>query len=66
MTELTCGQCANFVDDPARVEEAFPGVTILGSAYSSVRGDAGICRVFERFMNPEPAERCPSFVERGS
>jgi hypothetical protein len=64
MMEPTCRDCENFVDDPARIEQAFPGLTILGSVYSSVRGDAGICRVFERFLNPEPAVGCPSFVER--
>jgi hypothetical protein len=54
----------HFVDDPGQVESELPGVTILASVYSSVRGDAGICRVFDRFMNPEPSARCPSFVER--
>lgn len=59
-----CRNCARFVDDPAVIERAFPGLNILGSVYASVRGSAGICREFDRFMDPISANECPSFVPR--
>jgi len=65
ITAHTCRQCARFVDDPAAIEREFPGLTILGSVYASVRGSAGICQEFDRFMDPIPAADCESFVPRG-
>ena len=62
--ESTCRDCANFVDDPAAIEDWIPNFTMLGSAYSSARGVAGICRESERFMDPVPASSCPSFADR--
>ena len=64
MIKQTCQHCAHFVDDPASIEAAFPGLTVFGSAYSSARGHAGICQVLGRFMDPVPAQNCPSFVAR--
>jgi len=40
---MTCAGCAHFVDDPARIEAMVPGLTVMGSAYASVRSDDGIC-----------------------
>jgi len=57
----TCRSCRHFDDDPASIERQLPGITILGSAYGSVRGDAGICSVLQRFMEPLPAASCPHF-----
>ena len=62
--EPTCRQCAAFVDDPAEVEKELPGITILGSAYTSVRGSAGVCTEFNRFMDPIPAAECTAFSPR--
>ena len=64
MDKRTCRHCARFVDDPAAIEQEFPGLTILGSAYASVRGAAGICRELDRFMDPISASDCPHFVAR--
>jgi hypothetical protein len=64
MSITTCQHCANFNDDPAFIEAAIPGLTSFGSAYSSARGYAGICSVFDRFMDPVRAEYCPSFAPR--
>jgi hypothetical protein len=64
MDKQTCRHCARFADDPAAIEREFPGLTILGSAYASVRGAAGICRELDRFMDPIPAAHCPTFVPR--
>jgi hypothetical protein len=60
-SNATCRQCRQFIDDPGAVEKEFPGIKILGSAYASVRGSAGVCRAFDRFMDPIPAAECPSF-----
>jgi hypothetical protein len=65
MTGHTCRHCSRFADDPAAIEREFPGLTILGSVYASVRGSAGICRELDRFVDPIPAADCPSFMPRG-
>ena len=52
------------MDDPAYIEAEFPYITTFGSAYSSARGDAGICEKLDRFLDPLPAEYCPSFILR--
>lgn len=64
MIKQTCQQCAKFDDDPASIEAEIPGLTSFGSAYSSARGHAGICREFDRFMDPVVALDCPSFEAR--
>ena len=65
MIERTCQHCVHFIDDPASIEAEFPNLTIFGSAYSSARGAAGICQKLDRFMDPLPAQNCPSFTLRG-
>ena len=62
--DATCRQCAFFIDDPAAIERELPGIAILGSAYASVRGSAGVCTEFDRFMDPIPAADCPAFTPR--
>jgi hypothetical protein len=52
------------VDAPDRIEAELPHLTLFGSAYSSARGDAGICRTFDRFMDPVPARNCDAFEHR--
>ena len=64
MIKQTCQHCAHFIDDPAVIEAEIPGLTSFGSAYSSARGHAGICREFDRFMDPLMARECPSFEAR--
>ena len=64
MVEHNCRHCRHFVDDPAAIEAEFPGLRILGSAYASVRGDAGVCRELDRFMDPIPAIDCRFFALR--
>lgn len=59
--ELTCRSCAHFVDDPEQIEAQLPGINILSSAYGSVRGDAGICRKKDLFMEPVLARDCRFF-----
>ncbi|MBL6974925.1 MAG: hypothetical protein ISR64_04270 [Deltaproteobacteria bacterium] len=65
MSEQTCRHCVHFIDDPASIEAEFPYLTVFGSAYSSARGEAGICHRLDRFVDPLPAQECPSFTPRG-
>ena len=62
--QQTCRHCIHFVDDPARIEAEFPNLTILGSAYSSARGEAGICHKLGTFQDPLDARQCPWFAPR--
>jgi len=64
MIERTCQHCVHFIDDPASIEAEFPNLTVFGSAYSSARGNAGICQKLNRFMDPLPAQDCLSFTFR--
>ena len=47
-----CLNCKFFNNEPELVEQAFPGLTALSSAYASVRADAGICSRHELFLAP--------------
>lgn len=38
-----CADCMHFVNAPARIEAMIPGLTTMGSARASVRGEDGIC-----------------------
>jgi len=64
--QKTCRQCRFFDDDPASIEAQLPGIKALGSAYGSARGNAGICQVLERFMDPIDARYCEQFGDRDS
>jgi hypothetical protein len=64
LSTQTCQHCRHFADDPAVIEAEIPGLTSFGSAYSSARGHAGICRAFDRFLDPMYAWECPSFEAR--
>ncbi len=58
----TCKECKFFDNDPESLELTFPGFKILGSAYSSARGDAGICNFHNLFLLPGKA--CPEFEKK--
>ncbi len=58
-TQGRCLNCQFFDNDPQRVEQAFPGLIALSSAYASVRADAGICSRHELFL--APWNRCQDF-----
>ncbi|SPF34963.1 conserved hypothetical protein [Syntrophobacter sp. SbD1] len=58
-----CLNCKYFNNEPDRVEEALPGLSVLSSAYSSVRAEAGICGRHDLFLAPW-AEQCRDFQVR--
>lgn len=66
MKQYICNICVHFIFDPDCLERMFPGWTILGSAYGSSRGHAGVCEYYGRFMEPLSGESCPGFRPRGA
>ena len=58
--EAACGRCLHFQNDPAALEQAFPGMTSLGSAYASVRAQDGLCRRHGLYLSARDC--CASFV----
>lgn len=58
-----CRRCAHFRNDPAYLEAAFAGLSSLGSAYGSVRGEDGLCLRHDRYLGADC--RCGDFAERG-
>jgi hypothetical protein len=55
----TCRACRHFRNDPAHLEAVFKGLSSLGSAYASVRGEDGICERHERYLSARAS--CPDF-----
>jgi len=60
--ESQCGHCDHFDNDPAMLEEYFQGVGALSSVRGCSRGDAGICRLHDRYLLP--VHSCPDFVRK--
>ncbi len=60
----SCRDCIHFEDDPAEIERRLPSIRILGSAWGSTRGNAGLCAALDRFHDPIPAVECPLFEAR--
>jgi len=56
---MTCHDCANFEDEPARIEALIPGLTAMGSARASVRSDDGVC--IERDLIVSARDCCDRF-----
>jgi len=56
-----CIACAFFQNNPAVIETTFPGLNSLSSAYSSVRGESGICDRLELFVSSRYG--CKFFVQ---
>lgn len=60
----TCSDCKYFSDDPAEIEEAFPGLNSLSSAYASVKSNAGVCSRHGLFISPR--KQCEDFEHSDS
>jgi hypothetical protein len=50
--EESCGVCEHFNNEPLMLEELFSGINILSSVHGCSRGDAGICRLHDRYLLP--------------
>jgi hypothetical protein len=57
--DITCRECKHFNNDPAWLERELPGLNALSSAYSSARGEAGIC--VKRDIYLSPIKKCNYF-----
>jgi hypothetical protein len=58
----TCRSCHYFLDEPAQLERALPGLSILSSAWGSTRGNAGLCSRYATWQ--DPVAGCPEFAGR--
>jgi hypothetical protein len=56
-----CLRCAHFRNSPAYLESVYKGLTALGSARSSVRGDDGVCLLHDLYLS---ADACCDAFER--
>ncbi len=56
-----CARCRWFETGRDRIEAAVPGLTVLGSAFASVGGDDGLCRVHDTIQSPR--DRCAGFAQ---
>ena len=54
-----CLDCMSFVADPRRIERGMAGLSSLGSAHGSSRGDDGFCVFHDRYVTAWA--RCPRF-----
>lgn len=59
---MTCANCTQFIDDPARIEASIPGLTAMGSARASVRADDGLCALHDRMASAR--DQCGQFSPR--
>jgi len=47
----SCFNCIYFNNDPEYIEQTFMGLKVMGSGYSSVRSDDGICQLDDRYLS---------------
>lgn len=57
-----CEQCLHFQNQPALVEEAYPGLTAMSSGYASVRNRDGLCNYHELYLSA--GDSCSCFASR--
>lgn len=46
-----CAACRHFNNDGAKLEAAFPGFATMGSGFSSVRSDDGLCAFHDIYLS---------------
>jgi len=59
-----CQNCAYFQSDPALIEAAYPGLTIMSSGFASVRDRDGLCNFNQLYLSAR--DSCPHFALRMS
>ena len=59
---FACTGCRLFMNSPAALERALPGLASLGSAHASVRADDGLCGMHGRYVAATGV--CPQFAPR--
>jgi hypothetical protein len=58
-SKAICQNCAHFQNDPALIEKAYPGLTIMSSGYASVRDKDGLCNYNQLYLSAR--DSCPHF-----
>jgi len=61
-TGPACSDCIHFENDPALIEKNFPGLTVMSSAFASVRDQDGFCNFHQLYLSAR--DSCPGFVSR--
>lgn len=56
-----CGQCRHFDNAPKTLELTLPGLRVMGSGYSSVRVNDGLCAHHDRYLSADYV--CDSFAK---
>jgi hypothetical protein len=46
-----CQNCVHFQNDPALIEKAYPGLTVMSSGYASVRDQDGLCNYNQLYLS---------------
>ena len=57
-----CVRCGYFQDEAAVIEASIPGMTAMGSAHASARGNDGICLLQDVYLSG--LSGCDRFVAR--
>jgi hypothetical protein len=57
-----CQKCVYFQSDPATIEAAYPGLTIMSSGFASVRYQDGLCNYNQLYLSAR--DSCPHFVQQ--
>jgi hypothetical protein len=58
----SCQQCVHFQNDPALIEEVYPGLTVMSSGFASVRDRDGFCNCHQLYLSGR--DSCEEFSER--
>ena len=58
----SCQECTHFQNDPALIEAAYPGLTIMSSGFASVRDRDGLCNYNQIYLSAW--DSCPHFTPR--
>ncbi len=59
-TGPVCQHCAHFKNNPAAIEEAYPGLTALSSGFASVRHHDGFCNHHQYYLSA--LDSCKEFM----
>jgi len=57
-----CAGCLHFQNHSQHLEANIPGLRIMGSGFSSVRAQDGLCALHQRYLSAQSS--CPQFSVR--
>ena len=61
-SKAICQNCMHFENDPALIEKAYPGLTIMSSGYASVRDKDGLCNYNQLYLSAR--DSCPHYTKK--